>query len=120
MKMFEQFSNWIFLLDYALGIIMWLLIFGFLLNLFFVDQTKIKLISFYFECINKTIKYSEKIIPFFLPKPLVSIYLAWLFFMTRFYLLPLFNGFDAIGYLSFPLENLIYKHSDLNFLFEKF
>ena len=118
--MFEQFPVWIFLLDYALGIIMWVLIFGFLLGLFFVDQTKIKLISFYFNFINMIIKYSEKFTPFFLPKPLISIYLAWLFFMSRFYLLPLFNGFDAIGYLSFPLENLIYKHSDLSFLFQNF
>ncbi len=118
--MLEQFPNWIFLLDYIFGIMMWLLLFGFLLNLFFIEQTKIKLIRFYFECIKKVIKYSEKITPLFLPKPLISIYLAWLLFMTRFYLLPLFNGFDAIGYLSFPLENLIYKHSDLSFIFEKF
>ena len=118
--MLEPFPFWIFLLDYAFGIIMWFLIFGFILSLFFIEQTKIKLISYYFNFINSITKYFDKITPFFLPKQLISIYLAWLFFMTRFYLLPLFNGFDAIGYLSFPLENLIYKYSDLNYLFQNF
>ena len=118
--MLEQFPFWILLLDYIFGIIMWVLIFGFILSLLFEEQSKIKIISFYFNFINAIIKYFIKVTPLFLPKPLISIYLAWLLFMTRFYLLPLVNGFDAIGYLSFPLENLIYKHSDLNFLFQHF
>ena len=41
----------------------------------------------------------------FLLDPLVPVYIAWFFFMIRFYLLPWLLGYHVMGLLSFPLES---------------
>ena len=118
MIIFNQFPSWILFIDYFLGLIMWFLIMGFCLNLLFTEETKLKLIKFYFSVINKLVFLLNKIIPSFIPKPVVSIYLAWLIFTARFYILPIVNGFDAIGYLSFPFERLFITNSYISNLFQ--
>jgi hypothetical protein len=45
------------------------------------------------------------ITPAFLIPPLVPLYVAWFFFMVRFYLLPWLLGYSVMGMLSFPLES---------------
>jgi hypothetical protein len=37
----------------------------------------------------------------------VPLYVAWFFFMIRFYLLPWLLGYSVMGMLSFPLEGEI-------------
>jgi hypothetical protein len=37
----------------------------------------------------------------------VPLYVAWFFFMARFYLLPWLLGYSVMGMLSFPLEGEI-------------
>lgn len=39
--------------------------------------------------------------------PFVAIYVAWFFFMFRFYLMPWLMGYSVIGMLSFALESEI-------------
>ena len=118
MIIFEQFPIWVLFIDYFLGLIMWFLIVGFFLNLLFMEETKVKIIKFYFNLINKLILVLNKIIPSFLPKPVISIYLAWIIFTSRFYILPIVNGFDAMGYLSFPFERLFIANSYISNLFQ--
>jgi len=36
---------------------------------------------------------------------LVPLYIAWFFFMIRFYLIPWLLGYSVMGMLSFPLES---------------
>ena len=109
--MLFQFPSWLLIIDYIFGFIMWLLIIRFSLNILFTNDSNIKFIKQFFDLTNYIISVFKKIIPSFIPVPLISIYLAWLFFMVRFYFLPVFKGFDAIGYLSFPFERLMYKHT---------
>ena len=45
--------------------------------------------------------------PGFLIQPLVPLYVAWFFFMIRFYLMPWLLGYSVMGMLSFPLEGEI-------------
>ena len=118
MIIFNQFPSWVLFIDYFLGFMMWFLIIGFCLNLFFTQETKAKAIKFYFNFIDKLILLLNKIIPSFIPKPLVTIYLPWLIFTARFYILPIVNGFDAIGYLSFPFERLFITDSYISNLFQ--
>ena len=117
MSILEQFPFWILLLDYFFGLIMWLFILAFILNLFFDSESKFRFIKTFFNLINMFVKLSNRIIPPFLPKPIMPIYLAWICFMLRFYILPMVNGFDSIGYLSFPFENLVIKYTNLYILF---
>ena len=118
MIIFNQYPSWVLFIDYFLGFIMWLLIVGFCLNLLFTEETKVKVIKYYFSFINKLELLLNKIIPSFIPKPIVSIYLAWVIFTARFYILPVINGFDAIGYLSFPFERLFIEDSYISDLFQ--
>jgi len=53
------------------------------------------------------IKIFAFITPSFIIKPLVPLYVAWFFFMFRFYLMPYLLGYSVMGMLSFPLESEI-------------
>ena len=45
--------------------------------------------------------------PGFLLPALVPLYVAWFFYMLRFYLMPWLLGYTVMGMLSFPLESEI-------------
>ena len=55
----------------------------------------------------------EPVTPGFLIPVLIPLYVAWFFFMLRFYLMPWLLGYTVMGMLSFPLESelagLIYR-----------
>jgi hypothetical protein len=53
------------------------------------------------------LKLFAPITPSFLLDPLVPLYVAWFFFMFRFYVMPLLLGYSVMGMLSFPLEGEI-------------
>jgi len=38
-------------------------------------------------------------------RPLVPLFVAWFFYMIRFYLMPWLLGYSVMGMLSFPLES---------------
>ncbi len=109
--MIFQFPLWVIILDYILGFIMWLLIIRFSLNILFTNESNINFIKFFYNLTDNVIKAFQKIIPSFIPTPLISLYLSWIFFMARFYFLPIVKGIDAIGHLSFPFERFIYNHT---------
>ncbi|MCY4100009.1 MAG: hypothetical protein OXF46_03725, partial [Rhodobacteraceae bacterium] len=49
----------------------------------------------------------KPVTPSFLIPPLVPVFVAWFFFMIRFYLMPWLLGYSVMGMLSFPLESEI-------------
>ena len=53
------------------------------------------------------IKLFKPITPSFIIGPLVPLYVAWFFYMIRFYLMPWILGYSVMGMLSFPLESEI-------------
>ena len=50
---------------------------------------------------------NKPITPEFIIQPIVPLYVAWFFFMIRFYLMPWILGYSVMGMLSFPLESEI-------------
>ena len=55
---------------------------------------------------NPLINIFKPITPsFIIAKILVPLYVAWFFFMFRFYLMPYVLGYSVMGMLSFPLES---------------
>ena len=56
---------------------------------------------------NPLIKLFKPITPSFIIDPLVPLYVAWFFYMVRFYLMPYLLGYSVMGMLSFPLESEI-------------
>ena len=103
--MTEAIPLWAIVIDYVLGMIMWTLIGRFGMRLFVPEQSNFFFSRFFVRVTNPLLKLFGPITPSFLIPPLVPLYVAWFFFMTRFYLLPWLLGYSVMGMLSFPLES---------------
>jgi hypothetical protein len=96
---------WAILLDYVLGMIMWTLIGRFGMRIFLPEESTFFFSRFFIRVTNPLLKLFAPITPSFLIPPLVPLYVAWFFFMVRFYLMPWLLGYSVMGMLSFPLES---------------
>ena len=100
-------SIWILTLDYILGIIMWTLIGRSAMNIFQREDSEFFFMKVFVKFTNPIIGLFKFITPSFIIRPLVPLYVAWFFYMFRFYLMPYLLGYSVMGMLSFPLESEI-------------
>jgi uncharacterized protein YggT (Ycf19 family) len=105
--MTDAFPLWIILLDYALGTMMWTLIGRCGMNIFLPVNSRFFFMRFFVRVTDPLLKLFAPITPAFLIGPLVPLYVAWFFYMFRFYVMPLLLGYTVMGVLSFPLESEI-------------
>ena len=98
---------YILVIDYILGIIMWTLIGRSAMNIFQKEDSEFFFMKVFVKYTNPIIKIFKFITPSFLIWPLVPLYVAWFFYMFRFYLMPYLMGYSVMGMLSFPLESEI-------------
>jgi len=103
--MTEAFPLWVIVVDYVLGMIMWTLIGRFGMRLFLPEESKFFFSQFFIKVTNPLLRLFAPVTPSFLIPPLVPLYVAWFFYMTRFYLMPWLLGYSVMGMLSFPLES---------------
>ena len=107
------FPFWVIALDYVLGAIMWTLIGRSAMNIFLPVNSDFFFMKVFVRLTNPLLRLFRPITPGFLLDPIVPLYVAWFFFMIRFYLLPWLLGYSVMGMLSFPLESdvaqLIYR-----------
>ena len=115
--MLNNYPLSIIIFDLIFGMLFWIFIFKFFLHLFFSNETKIKLVFNFFSMTDSIYNWFNRIIPKFLPYPLISLYLSWLIFIIRFYILPSFTGFDNIGNYVFYLEKTLIYYLYFNNLF---
>tara|TARA_Y100000022_G_C13026897_1_gene273741 strand:- start:177 stop:524 length:348 start_codon:yes stop_codon:yes gene_type:complete len=115
--MLNNYPLFIIIFDLILGILFWTFIFKFFLHLFFANETNIKVLSSFFSITDGIYNKINRIIPKFLPYPLISIYLSWLIFILRFYILPTFTGLENIGNYVFYLEKTLIYYLNFNNLF---
>ena len=94
-------------LDYALGMVMWTLIGRFGMRLFLPEESRFFFSRFFIRVTDPLLKLFKPITPEFLIPAVVPLYVAWFFFMTRFYVMPWLLGYSVMGMLSFPLEGQI-------------
>jgi hypothetical protein len=95
---------WVVAIDYVLGMVMWTLIARTAMNFFLPEDSSFFFMRFFVRATNPLLKLFAPITPSFLLEPLVPLYVAWFFFMIRFYLMPWLLGYSVMGMLSFPLE----------------
>ena len=95
---------WALALDYILGVVMWTLIGRTAMRIFLPENSSFFFMRFFVRSTDPLLKVFRPITPEFLIQPLVPLYVAWFFFMVRFYLLPWLLGYSVMGMLSFPLE----------------
>jgi hypothetical protein len=96
---------WVLAIDYVLGMVMWTLVGRFGMGLFLPETSSFFFMRFFVRVTDPLIRVFRPITPGFLIQPMVPLYVAWFFFMIRFYLLPWLLGYSVMGMLSFPLES---------------
>jgi hypothetical protein len=101
------FPVWVIAIDYVLGAIMWTLIGRFGMGIFLPENSNFFFMRIFVRTTNPLLRLFAPITPSFLIAPLVPLYVAWFFFMVRFYLMPWLLGYSVMGMLSFPLEGEI-------------
>ena len=100
-------SIYILVIDYILGIVMWTLIGRSAMNIFQKEDSEFFFMKVFVKYTNPIIGLFKFITPSFIIRPLVPLYVAWFFYMFRFYLMPYLLGYSVMGMLSFPLESEI-------------
>lgn len=100
----SAFPLWVIVLDYILGMIMWTLIGRFAMNLFLQEDSDFFFMRVFVKSTDPLLKLFKPVTPSFLVQPLVPLFVAWFFYMVRFYLMPWLLGYSVMGMLSFPLE----------------
>ena len=96
---------------------MWTLIGRVAMNIFQKEDSSFFFMKVFVQLTNPVIKMFNRVTPSFLIKPLVPLYVAWFFYMFRFYVMPYLLGYSVMGMLSFPLESEIAR--SLSNLFNK-
>ena len=102
-------SIWILTLDYILGIVMWTLIGRSAMNIFQREDSNFFFMKAFVKFTNPILKIFKFITPSFIIPLFIPLYVAWFFYMFRFYAMPYMLGYDVMGMLSFPLESDISK-----------
>ena len=102
--MINNFPIWLIALDYFLACLMVILLINFILNLFLNEASNFVLYRLIKKINNPIINITNKITPGFIVQPLIPIYIAWIIFMIRLYLLPLFLGYSYLGKFAFTFE----------------
>lgn len=98
------FPIWVVAIDYILGLVMWTLVGRVAMNLFLPIDSDWFFMKAFVKLTNPILRVFRPVTPGFLIEPLVPLFVAWFFFMIRFYLMPWLLGYSVMGMLSFPLE----------------
>ena len=114
--MINNFPIWLVALDYFLACLMVILLINFILNLFLSEASNFILYRFITKISYPIINITNKITPSFIVQPLIPIYIAWLIFMIRIYLLPLFLGYSYLGKFAFTFEKDLFNQVKSIFL----
>lgn len=105
----QAFPFWVIVLDYVMGTIMWTLIGRAAMNIFLPVTSDFFFMKAFVKLTDPLLRLFRPITPGFLADPLIPLYVAWFFYMFRFYLMPWLLGYSVMGMLSFPLEGEITK-----------
>ncbi len=101
------FPIWVVAIDYTFGIIMWTLIGRTAMNFFLPIDSDFFFMKAFVKMTDPILRMFKPVTPGFLLEPLVPLFVAWFFFMVRFYVMPWLLGYSVMGMLSFPLEGEI-------------
>ncbi len=105
--MADAFPIWVLAIDYVLGVVMWTLIGRVGMSFFLPENSSFFFMRFFVRSTDPLLRVFNIITPGFLIRPLVPAYVAWFFFLFRFYIMPWVLGYQVMGMLSFPLEGEI-------------
>ena len=84
---------------------MWTLIGRSAMNLFQREDSEFFFMKIFVKLTNPIINLFKFITPSFLIPIFIPLYVAWFFYLFRFYAMPYLLGYSVMGMLSFPLES---------------
>ena len=96
--------TWAIVLDYTLGTIMWTLIGRAFMNIFQKEDSTFFFMRIFVKTTNPIINLFKFITPSFLFGPFIALYVAWFFYLFRFYAMPYILGYDVWGMLAFSMQ----------------
>ena len=96
---------WALVIDYLLGMVMWTLIGRTAMNLFLPEDSDWFFMKVFVRLTDPILRLFRPVTPGFLIPAVVPLFVAWFFYMIRFYLMPWILGYSVMGMLSFPLES---------------
>jgi len=96
---------WILVLDYILGIVMWTLIGRSAMNIFQREDSTFFFMKAFVSATNPIIRIFDIITPSFLARPIIPLYVAFYFYIFRFYIMPWLLGYGSFGMLSLPIDS---------------
>ena len=96
---------WIYILDYALGLVVYTLIGRAAMNIFQKEDSSFFFMRAFVKLTNPILKIFDRVTPEFLARPIVPLYVAFYFYLIRFYLMPWLLGYGSMGMLSFPIDS---------------
>ena len=92
--------GWVIGLDYFLGLVMWTLIGRVAMNIFLPIHSEFFFMRVFVKYTDPVMKVFSPITPNFLVSTLAPLYVAWFFYLFRFYFMPWVLGH---GYAFFPI-----------------
>ena len=98
---------WAIALDYLLGMVMWTLIGRSAMNIFLPITSDFFFMKAFVKLTDPVLRVFRAVTPGFLLDAIIPLYVAWFFYMIRFYVVPGLLGYSVMGMLSFPLESEI-------------
>ena len=102
-----EIHPFILTIDYILGVVMWTLIGKVAMNFFQRENSEFFFMKVFVKVTKPCVRLFRPITPSFIIDCLIPLYVAWFFYMIRFYLMPYLLGYSVMGMLSFPLESEI-------------
>ena len=75
------------------------------MNIFQREDSTFFFMRVFVKYTNPIIKLFKPITPSFLFGGFIALYVAWFFYLFRFYAMPYLLGYDVWGMLAFPLES---------------
>ena len=114
--MTNTFPIWLLGIDYLLAFLMFILLVKFILNLFLSENNNFIFFRFINRIVQPIINITIRITPGFIVQPIIPLYLAWLIFMIRLYILPLSIGYLYIGKFAFTFEKELFTEIKSMFL----
>ena len=94
-------------IDLPLGILMWAAILRFLLSMFVKEDSKLGLMRMLNTLVLPPTRATMVMAPRWVIERTGPLFLAFLLFIARFYILPLVVGYDVPGFGAMPLEGLL-------------
>jgi len=94
-------------IDLPLGILMWAAMSRFLVSMFVKEDSRLGVM----RALNTLVMPPTRVVMMLAPRWVIDrtapLYLAFLLFILRFYVLPLVIGYDVPGFGAMPLEGLL-------------